>query len=100
MPAVGGVGILRIIISDLVTKIEWSTGEETIVKCHAEDEFDAEKGIALAIMKYALGNTSSYNEVFHVLHKEQEKQKLKAAMAEAVRVFSQLMGELDEDTCD
>lgn len=103
LPVVGSVGILRIIIKGLETKIEWSTGEETSVKCHVQDDFDPEKGIALAIMKYVLGNTSSYNNIFHTLHEEQKKQKEEAvaiAMEEALKLFRQILGELDEDHCN
>lgn len=36
--------------------IEWETGEKTKVTCQEGDKFDLEKGMAMAITKYVLGN--------------------------------------------
>lgn len=42
--------------------IKWQTGEQTKVTCQKGDKFDLEKGIAMAITKYVLGNNFySYN---------------------------------------
>lgn len=52
-------GIKRVIFNDPATIVFWSDNTKTIVK--AENEiFDAEKGLAMAITKKALGNKSNY----------------------------------------
>lgn len=56
-------GIKKIIINYPATIILWADGSKTVVKAHNED-FDAEKGIAMCFMKKALGNKGSFNNVF------------------------------------
>ena len=56
-------GIKKIILNDPATIILWTDGSKTVVKAHNED-FDAEKGIAMCFMKKALGNKGSFNNVF------------------------------------
>lgn len=45
------------------TIVKWKNGDKTVVKCGCEDEFDKEKGLLAAIVKYVCGNTSRYNAV-------------------------------------
>lgn len=56
-------GIKKIILNDPATIILWADGSKTVVKAHNED-FDAEKGIAMCFMKRACGNKGSFNNVF------------------------------------
>lgn len=51
----------KIIINNPATIIFWADGTKTVVKCHNEDVFDAEKGIAMATLKKLCGNTSKFN---------------------------------------
>lgn len=44
--------------------VAWKDGSKTKVKCHEDDNFDAEKGIALCYMKKKFNNRGCYNEVF------------------------------------
>lgn len=44
--------------------IVWRDGTKTIMKPQSGDEFDLEKGIALAFMKKAYNNRSCFNDVF------------------------------------
>ena len=57
------VGIERVIFNAPATIVIWKDGSKTVVKC-AEEDFDHEKGLAMAIAKKALGNKGSYYSVF------------------------------------
>ena len=52
-----------IIINPPATIVKWADGTKTVVKCQNNEEYDAEKGIALCFMKKMCGNKSSYNEI-------------------------------------
>lgn len=56
--------ITRVIFNDPATIVFWSDGTKTVVKCDPRDEFDPEKGLAMAIAKKSLGNNYKYYEVF------------------------------------
>ena len=47
-----------------VVVIKWVDGTKTKVKCQGNEPFDAEKGIALCLMKRAFCNRGCYNDVF------------------------------------
>lgn len=51
--------ILDVIFNGPATIIFWADGTKTVVKA-IYDEFDPEKGLAMAIAKKALGNKGSY----------------------------------------
>ena len=55
--------IVRVIHNDPATIVIWKDGTKTIVKCNRED-YDPEKGLAMAISKKALGNKGNYFDVF------------------------------------
>ena len=55
--------IKNVIFNDPATIVFWGDGTKTVVKCENE-EFDKEKGLAMAFMKKMLGNKGRYfNEV-------------------------------------
>ena len=55
--------IKKVIFNDPATIVFWKDGTKTVVKAY-EDEFDPEKGLAMAIAKKALGNQGNYyNEI-------------------------------------
>ena len=73
-----GIGSLRIpeiknvIFNDPATIVFWEDGTKTVVKCQDGDEFDPEKGLAMAIAKKAYGNKGSYyNKMKKWLPKEE-----------------------------
>ena len=74
---------------DKSTTIYWTNGDTTRVVCHDEDKYDWEKGIALAVMKYAFGNTSEFNDIFH-----QAESYMKTKVAEELK--TQIEEALDE----
>ena len=52
--------IKNVIFNDPATIVFWEDGTKTVVKCQDSDEFDHEKGLAMAIAKKAYGNKGSY----------------------------------------
>ena len=74
-----GIGSLRIpeiknvIFNDPATIVFWEDGTKTVVKCQDGDEFDPEKGLAMAITKKAYGNKGNYcNKLKTWLPKEEQ----------------------------
>jgi hypothetical protein len=52
--------IKNVIFNPPATIVFWNDGTKTVVKCQDNDEFDAEKGLAMAIAKKHFGNKGSY----------------------------------------
>ena len=64
--------IKNVIFNDPATIVFWDDGTKTVVKCQDDDEFDPEKGLAMAIAKKAYGNKGSYcNKMKKWLPKEE-----------------------------
>ena len=64
--------IKNVIFNDPATIVFWKDGTKTVVKCQDGDEFDLEKGLAMAIVKKAYGNKGSYcNKLKKWLPKEE-----------------------------
>ena len=55
--------ITNVIFNNPATIVLWSDGTKTVVKCDERDEFDPEKGLAMAICKKHFGG-GFYNDVF------------------------------------
>lgn len=51
--------IRNVIFNEPATIVFWADGTKTVVKAHGEN-FDPEKGLAMAISKKALGNEGNY----------------------------------------
>lgn len=58
--ATNTAAIKRVIFNPPATIVYWSDGSKTVVKCNVNDIFDPEKGLAMAIAKRCIGNTSAY----------------------------------------
>lgn len=56
--------IKKVIYNDPATIVFWKDGTKTVVKACEDDEYDPEKGLAMAISKKALGNKGNYYETF------------------------------------
>lgn len=54
--------IADVIFSGPATVVKWKDGTKTVVKRAKNDNFDPEKGLAMAIAKKALGNKGNYYE--------------------------------------
>ena len=55
--------IKKVMFNNPATIVLWSDGSKTVVKSHLDD-YDPEKGLAMAIAKKALGNEGNYYNVF------------------------------------
>lgn len=56
--------IKNVIFNPPATIVLWSDNSKTVVKVQDGDEFDPEKGLAMAIVKRMNGNTGKYCEIF------------------------------------
>lgn len=56
----GFMTIKNVVFNDPATIVMWQDGTKTIVKCGENDEYDPEKGLAMAIAKKAFGNEGNY----------------------------------------
>ena len=52
--------IKNVIFNPPATIIYWEDGTKTVVKCSEYDDFDPEKGMAMAIAKKAIGEGNNY----------------------------------------
>lgn len=58
------INIKEVIFNDPAVIIKWKDGTKTVVKCQKGEKFDPEKGLALALVKYLMGNIGYYNTIF------------------------------------
>jgi hypothetical protein len=81
--------IKKVHFNDPVTVVLWADNTKTIVRCENE-EFDPEKGLAMAIAKKALGNTSKYFDTF-------KKHKKEYAPKKTEKIVSNIIETNEED---
>lgn len=78
MASIEKLSITNVIFSPPATIVFWSDKTKTVVKCDPKEEYDPEKGLAMAILKKMNGNTGSYYKVFKKwLPKEEEKDNVR-----------------------
>lgn len=65
--------IEKVIFNNPATIVIWSDGSKTVVKC-ANEEFDKEKGLAMAICKRVFGNKGNYFNEFRKWIKDEEEE--------------------------
>lgn len=86
-----------VIFNEPATIVFWADGTKTVVKCQDGDTYDAEKGLAMAIAKKALGNKGNYCNVFHKwMNKYVEKRVLPKF---AASVLADAMSKLGKALC-
>lgn len=56
--------IKKVIFNNPYTIVIWNDGTKTIVRAQDGDNFDTEKGLAMAISKKAFGNNGNYYDEF------------------------------------
>lgn len=87
------LNIKKVIFNDPATIVLWEDGTKTVVKTQADDIFDTEKGLAMAIVKKALGNEGNYYDKIKKWLPEEDKedgggfgfsQSMRAELATAV----------------
>ena len=52
--------IKKVIFNPPATIVFWSDGTKTVVKCHVNDIFDPEKGLAMAVAKRCANNSPEF----------------------------------------
>lgn len=67
--------ITNVIFNNPTTIVFWSDGAKTVVKCDERDEFDPEKGLAMAICKKHFGG-GFYNDIFKKWIPKEETPKI------------------------
>ena len=67
--------ITNVIFNNPATIVFWSDGTKTVVKCDEKDEFDPEKGLAMAICKKHFGG-GFYNDIFKKWIPKEETPKI------------------------
>lgn len=67
--------IKNVIFNPPATIVFWADGTKTVVKTQEGDDFDPEKGLAMAISKKALGNQGNYYNQFKKWTGEYEKKQ-------------------------
>ena len=65
-----GLGIERVLFNNPATIVFWTDGTKTVVKCRKGDEWDAEKGLAMACAKKLMGNRDGYHKTLATYYKE------------------------------
>lgn len=65
--------IRNVYFNEPYTIIVWKDGSKSIVKCQEGDEYDKEKGFALALLKHIFGDTNYFNTIFKDWIKEEEE---------------------------
>ena len=69
--------IKDVIFNNPATIVLWDDGTKTVVKTQNGEEYDPEKGLAMAIAKKALGNNGNYFDVFKMFIKKNEERMAK-----------------------
>ena len=82
--------IKDVVFNDPATIVFWSDDTKTVVKAHNE-EFDPEKGLAMAICKKILGNKGNFNNLFKKWIPEK-----KFMADDAIEAFNKIMNEPEE----
>ena len=62
--------VKKIIFNDPATIVYWKDGTKTVVKCQKSDDFDPEKGFAMAFLKKCWGNKGNFNDKLRKIMKE------------------------------
>ena len=65
--------IKKVIFNDPATIVLWKDGTKTVVRAQDKEEFDKEKGLAMAISKKSLGNEGQYYDTFKKWLKEETR---------------------------
>ena len=90
--------IKKVIFNKPATIVIWDDGEKTVVKCGEKDEYDEEKGLAMAIVKRLCGNKGRYNEEFKkwIPERQTKQQSAKEKLMQAADEYvKSVMGDTD-----
>lgn len=67
--------IKKVLFKNPATIVFWDDNTKTVVKCSEHDDFDWEKGLAMAISKKFFGNEGNYYNNFKKWAQEEEKEE-------------------------
>lgn len=84
----------HVIINPPAIIVFWKDGTKTVVTCKEDDQFDEEKGLAMAITKKVLGNKFSYSDKFNTILK-----KAKRVNDDSKAMITFTNNENDEEDC-
>lgn len=84
--------IKKVIFNDPATIVLWADGTKTVVKCGENDFYDAEKGLAMAISKKALGNQGNYYNTFKKYLPDEEEVNDEAVSSLCEQLFNMFLG--------
>ena len=62
--------VKKVIFNDPATIVYWKDETKTVVKCQKGDDFDQEKGFAMAFLKKCWGNNGNFNDKLRKIIKE------------------------------
>ena len=89
--------ITKVIFNDPATIVFWADGTKTVVKCCEHDEFDPEKGMAMAIAKKALGGDlkpiRKWTEKYRRMESQVMNERLDALFMTAAAVLNNILGD-------
>ena len=77
--------IKNVIFNPPATIVFWTDGSKTVVKCNAKEEFDPEKGMAMAIAKRCANNSDDFYKEIKSGYKQVDD--VKALVKEIKRVY-------------
>ena len=76
----------KVIFSGPATTILWKDGTKTTVKCHDEDVWANDVGIAMCYLKKMLGNKGNFNNIFREAMKVSEVHTKKEELAASTTI--------------
>lgn len=84
-----GFKIKKVHFNPPATVVLWADGTKTVVKTQEGEDFDPEKGLAMAIAKKSMGNQGNYyNEIKKWVEPYEEKNKMtEAEIEDALKRF-------------
>ena len=101
MASIEKLSITNVIFSPPATIVFWSDKTKTVVKCDPKEEYDPEKGLAMAISKKTIGdNKGNYYNVFLHWNKKYEKQSKERYESYVEYLFKNILnigGDLEDD---
>ena len=91
------LSITNVIFNPPATIVFWSDKTKTVVKCDPKEDYDPEKGIAMAICKKMIGDNKRdyYNVFLHWIKKYEKQQKEKEEIdnvLERLKLFTSGLG--------
>ena len=83
--------IKKVIFNDPATIVIWGDDSKTVVKCD-EDEFDPEKGLAMAIAKHFLGTNDSKGNYYNIFDKWLPKEEVEEITESTTETIRKVLG--------